>query len=77
MNNQNTQNQTSDNGETKRPDYVAKQYRVVRIEDGWKTRKERIGVAWKTEKGFTFRPSGVQLIEGDIHFFAFEEEASE
>jgi len=55
-------NQTnpSGTGETKRPDYIAKQYRVIRIEDGWRTRKERIGVAFKNDNGsICFRPSGV------------------
>ncbi|MEW8626268.1 MAG: hypothetical protein AB2551_10990 [Candidatus Thiodiazotropha sp.] len=76
MTNENTQNQASktENGETNRPDYIAKQYRVIRIEDGWRTRKERIGVVFKNDNGsMTFRPSGAQFIEGDVHFFPTEE----
>lgn len=69
---------TPDNGETNRPDYIAKQYRVIRIEDGWRTRKERVGVAFKNDNGsICFRPSGAQLIEGDIHFFPLEEPNSQ
>ncbi len=76
METENTQIETqpSDATEKNNPDYIAMQYRVVRIEDGWKTRKERIGAAWKNEKGgFFFRPAGQQIIEGDVHFFPVEE----
>ena len=71
MNNENLEtNPVSTEPETKGPDYVAKQYRIIRVEDGWKLRKERIGVAWKGENGaITFRSNGVQVIEGDVHFF--------
>ena len=65
----------AENGDKNRPTYVAKQYRVVRVDDGWKTRKERIGVAFQNDNGsICFRPSGVQLIEGDVHFFPIEED---
>ena len=67
-----TQNQrgSASSNEKNHPDYIAKQYRVVRIEDGWRTRKERIGVVFKNANGsLTFRPSGAQIIEGDVHFF--------
>ncbi len=77
MTTETTQNETTtaDNVESNRPDYVAKQYRVVRIEDGWRTRKERIGVAWKAENNaVVFRPSGAQIIEGDIYFYPLEGE---
>lgn len=52
------------------PDYIAMQYRQVRVGDDWKTRKERIGAAFNNENGsICFRPSGAQLIEGDIYLF--------
>ena len=58
-----------------RPDFVAKQYRLIRVEDGWRLRKERIGVAWKSDNGsICLRPSGVQVIEGDVHLFPSESE---
>ena len=73
--NSQTQSTNADNGENNRPDFIAKQYRQVRIEDGGKTRKERIGVAWKGENGsICFRASGVQIIDGDIHLFPVEQE---
>lgn len=76
MTNENTTNpQTTPEktSETNRPDYIAKQYRMVRIEDGWRTRKERIGVAYRNENGsICFRPAGAQIIEGDIHFFPID-----
>ena len=80
MTTENTPNETTttDNGESNRPDYIAKQYRVVRIEDGWRTRKERIGVAWKADNNaIVFRPSGAQVIEGDIYFYPIEDETAE
>lgn len=72
---ENLERTASENGEkANRPDYIAKQYRVIRIEDGWRTRKERIGVAFKNENGsLCFRPTGKQIIEGDVHFFPVEE----
>lgn len=73
-----TQSSGAENGETNRPDYIAKQYRQVRVEDGWKTRKERIGVAWKGENGaICFRASGIQIIDGDVHLFPVDEEAAQ
>jgi len=69
-------NQTTDrnNDEYRGPDYIAKQYRRIRVEDGWKTLKERIGVAYANDNGsICFRPSGAQLITGDVHLFLREE----
>ena len=61
-----TQTNTAQNGETNRPGYIAKQYCVVRVELGWKTRKERVGLGFKNDNGsICFRPSDTQLIEGD------------
>jgi len=55
------------------PDYIARQYRMVRTDNGWQTRKERIGVAWEGDNGFIcFRPAGQQLIEGDVYFYPNE-----
>ena len=69
-----TQTSTPKNGEDKRPDWIARQYRVIRIEDGWKTRKERIGVAFNREDGgICFRPTGQQVIEGDVYFYPYED----
>lgn len=52
------------------PDYIAMQYRVVRVEDGWKTRKERIGAAFSNANGsICFRPTGRQVIENDVYLF--------
>jgi len=65
------QNQDQEQAKTKstKPDYFAVQYRVIRTNDGWKELSERIGAAWAGDKGgFTFRPSGRQIIENDIHF---------
>lgn len=76
MTDENTQNPKTSaaEGDRNRPDYVAKQYRVIRVEDGWRTRKERIGVAFKNSNGsICFRPTGKQVIEGDVHFFPLEE----
>jgi len=71
MTTENTINQSEDNTQKNRPDYIAMQYRVVRVEDGWKTLKERIGAAWIDEKGVIFfRPVGKQVIEGDVYFFS-------
>lgn len=72
-----TQNTTNsqESAEPNLPDYVAKQYRVVRIDDGWKTRKERIGAAWVDDKGvIMFRPTGIQVIEGDVYFYPYQSE---
>ena len=33
--------------QTNQPDYIARQYRMIRTDNGWQTRKERIGVAWE------------------------------
>ncbi len=75
MSTENTQNNpsTSENSDSNQPDYIAMQYRVVRIEDGWRTRKERIGAAWKGDKNSVcFRPSGKQIIEGDVYLYPVE-----
>tara|TARA_R110002073_G_scaffold335499_2_gene527645 strand:- start:1054 stop:1320 length:267 start_codon:yes stop_codon:yes gene_type:complete len=78
-NNQNgNANQERINGQaqetTNTPDYIAMQYRMVRVESGWKTRKERIGVAFNnsSNNSICFRPSGQQVIEGDIYLFPYE-----
>jgi len=69
---------TEDNANTNQrehtgPGYIAKQYRRIRVEDGWKTLKERIGVGYVNDNGsICFRPSGAQLIEGDVHLFLRE-----
>ena len=60
-NTRNTENQSSNgNGsgnEYNGPDYIAMQYRQVRVDDGWKTRKERIGAAFNNANGsICFRP---------------------
>lgn len=64
-----TQKVTKEENETNQPDFIAKQYRVVALEEGYKTRAETIGAAWKTEKGIMFRPSGKQIIENDVYLF--------
>lgn len=70
--------ENTENTETNRPDYIAKQYRVIATEDGYKTPKERIGVVYINENGsMCFRPSGAQLIESDVYFFPFEEAESQ
>lgn len=57
------------------PDYIAMQYRQVRVDDGWKTRKERIGAAFNNANGsICFRPAGVQLIENDVYLFPNDNE---
>ncbi|GJM04762.1 MAG: hypothetical protein DHS20C09_07530 [marine bacterium B5-7] len=70
-----TKSNTTEN-ENNQPDYTAKQYRVIRVEDGWKSRAETIGAVWKTEKGLMFRPSGKQIIENDMYFFPIEKNPS-
>ncbi len=71
MTNENTQQST----ETKRPDYVAVQYRTITLEEGHKTRKEQIGALWKREDGsLMFRPAGAQIIDGDVYFFSVDTE---
>ena len=69
MSNETQENVTQTENENNQPDYVAKQYRVIRVEDGWKTRAETIGAAWQTDKGLMFRPSGQQIIENDVYLF--------
>ena len=55
------------------PDFIAMQYRHVRLDDGWKTRKERIGAAYENDNGaICFRPAGRQVIENDIYLFPNE-----
>lgn len=52
------------------PDYIAMQYREVKVADGWKTRKERVGAAFNNANGsICFRPTGRQVIENDIYLF--------
>ena len=80
-NNQNDSNQTTNgNGNSNDyngPDYIAMQYRQVRVDDGWKTRKERIGAAFNNANGsICFRPAGVQLIENDVYLFPNDSEPS-
>lgn len=72
--NKKTEDQTAN--QKNAPDYVAVQYRTIKTSDGWITRSERIGVAWDKDErgGFTFRPSGRQIIEDDIHFIVNSEE---
>jgi hypothetical protein len=64
------QNHKIETAEPIGPDYIAMQYRQVRIGDGWKTKKERIGAAFNNENGsICFRPTGQQVIENDIYLF--------
>ena len=66
----NGDNNQGNGSEYNGPDYIAMQYRQVRVDDGWKTRKERIGAAFNNANGsICFRPSGQQLIESDIYLF--------
>ena len=60
--------------DTHGPDYLAVQYRVVRVRDEWKTRKERIGAAFVNAMtgAICLRPSGKQIIENDIYLFPLE-----
>ncbi len=67
-----TQSQSSEESSSSTPDHVAVQYRVITLEEGSKTRRERIGVAWNTDKGICFRPAGAQVIEGDVYLYPFE-----
>ena len=64
-----TQNSQSENNQ---PDYIAKQYRVVPVEEGYKTRAESIGAAWKTDKGIMLRLSGQQVIDNDLYLFPID-----
>lgn len=76
MDNFNEESQSEDHNtpsERSSPDYIAMQYRQIRVENGWKTRKERIGVAFDNENGsICFRLTGRQIIEGDIYLFPSE-----
>ena len=55
------------------PDYIVMQYRQIRFEDGWRTRKERIGAAFNNANGsICLRLSGQQIIAGDIYLFPQE-----
>lgn len=57
------------------PDYIAMQYRQVKMEDGWRTRKERIGAAFINANGsICFRPQGQQLIDNDVYLFPTNDE---
>ena len=68
---QNDSHENENNGsEQSGPDYIAMQYRQVRVDNGWRTRKERIGAAFNNTNGsICFRPAGQQIIEGDIYLF--------
>lgn len=66
------QNTTAEK-EDKRPDFVVRQYRYIRLEDGMKLRKETIGGAWLNENGsITLRPNGRQIVEQDLYLFPTE-----
>ena len=60
--------------DTNWPDYIAVQYRVVRVRNEWKTRKERIGAAFvnATTGAICLRPAGKQIVENDIYLFPLE-----
>ncbi len=67
---QTPQAQTNGGKERSGPDYIAMQYRQVRVDNGWRTRKERIGSAFNNVNGsICFRPAGQQIIESDIYLF--------
>lgn len=73
-NTQTTEQNVSEN-EKNQPDFIVKQYRIVRIEDGLKKRKEQIGAAWNGAKGeICVRLSGKQVVEGDIYLFPSQDE---
>ena len=75
-----TQNQeTTVEKDDKSPDYIVKQYRYVRVEDGLRLRKDTVGVAWSNSKNgsITIRPNGKQIIENDLYLFAIEDRDSE
>ena len=62
----------------KRPDYIVKQYRYVRVEDGLKLRKETVAVGWQNDNGsITIRPNGRQIIENDIYLFPTDKQDAE
>jgi hypothetical protein len=65
--------------EDKRPDFVARQYRYVRLEDGLKLRKETVAVGWfnSANGSITLRPNGMQIIENDIYLFPTEKQDAE
>ena len=72
------QSQTTDKAQANKPDYIAMQYRVVRIEDGLRTRKERIGAAFTNANGsICFRPSGRQIIDNDVYLFPNNDQSPE
>lgn len=74
QNNQNTTN--ADSQPSSAPDFIAIQYREVQSGDEWKTRKERIGAAFKNSNGsLCFRPAGQQVISNDIYLFPVEPSA--
>ncbi|MGH1439763.1 MAG: hypothetical protein ACRBBR_06605 [Cellvibrionaceae bacterium] len=66
----NTAANTEGGSSSNRPDYVAVQYRMTRMGDGWKRRKSNIGAGWNTDKGaISVRFSGVQVIDGDFYLY--------
>ena len=69
-----TQNTNAAEKEDKRPDFIVRQYRYIRLEDGMKLRKETIGVCWLNHENgsITFRPNGRQIIEQDLYLFPTE-----
>ncbi|MBO6655893.1 MAG: hypothetical protein JJ934_03315 [Pseudomonadales bacterium] len=72
-----TQNQTeTPNFETEegnKPEWIGKQYRIIRVENGLKTRKERIAVGWNRPDGsIALRFSGKQIVENDIYLYPAE-----
>ena len=72
---QSAPNEAGTDTDTKGPTYLAVQYRVVRVRDEWKTRKERIGAAFVNAMtgAICLRPAGKQIIENDIYLFPIED----
>lgn len=78
-NHQETGNEaTHRNAEANTPDYVAKTYRTVMQESGMKTRKDRIGVAWKnsTDGSIAIKTNGVQIIDDYVYLFPYDNDPS-
>ena len=56
-----------------KPDYVVKQYRQIKTADGWITRSDSIGSAWKASNdAICIRPAGVQVLTQDVYLFALD-----
>ena len=64
---------SQDDRTANKPDYIVKQYRQIKTADGWITRSDSIGSAWKASNdAICIRPAGVQVLTQDVYLFALD-----